>query len=152
MKRKEGVAIEVRAELLPKITANGQFDYQNNSLSGLLINGTNISEDELNWTVGVRVTQLLFDGGAGLSRTKAARIAQSQSVLLLQNTIDQVMLEVRRTVYAVLVNRSLIDVQDEAVKLREQQLSLQERKFKAGTVTKFNWTFILLEIVMIFAS
>jgi outer membrane protein len=138
VKRKEGVAIEVRSELLPKITATGQFDYQNNSLSGFLVDNGIVSSDEMNWTAGVRVTQLLFDGGAGLSRTKAARIAQSQSVLLLQNTIDQVMLEVRRTVYAVLVNRSLIDVQDEAVRLREQQLSLQERKFKAGTVTKFN--------------
>jgi outer membrane protein TolC len=138
VKRKEGVAIEVRSQLLPKITAQGNFDYQNKSLSGFLVESGFVSADEMNWTAGVRVTQLLFDGGAGLSRTKAARIAQSQSVLLLQNTIDQVMLEVRRTVYAVLVNRSLIDVQDEAVKLREQQLSLQERKFKAGTVTKFN--------------
>ena len=138
VKRKEGVAIEVRSELLPKITAQGNFDYQNKSLSGFLVESGFVSADEMNWTAGVRVTQLLFDGGAGLSRTKAARIAQSQSVLLLQNTIDQVMLEVRRTVYAVLVNRSLIDVQDEAVKLREQQLSLQEKKFKAGTVTKFN--------------
>lgn len=138
VKRKEGVAIEVRSELLPKITAQGNFDYQNNSLSGFLVDSGFVSADELNWTAGVRVTQLLFDGGAGLSRTKAARIAQSQSVLLLQNTIDEVILQVRRTVYTVLVNRSLIDVQDEAVKLREQQLSLQEKKFKAGTVTKFN--------------
>ena len=138
VKRKEGVAIEVRSELLPKITAQGNFDYQNKSLSGFLVESGFVSADEMNWTAGVRVTQLLFDGGAGLSRTKAARIAQSQSVLLLQNTIDEVILKVRRTVYTVLVNRSLIDVQDEAVNLREQQLSLQERKFKAGTVTKFN--------------
>jgi outer membrane protein TolC len=138
VKRREGVAIEVRSELLPKVTAQGNFDYQNKSLSGVVVQSGFLSVDELNWTTGVRVTQLLFDGGAGLSRTRAARIAQSQSVLLLQNTIDEVMLKVRRTVYAVLVNRSLIEVQDEAVRLREQQLNLQERKFKAGTVTKFN--------------
>jgi len=138
VKRREGVAIEVRSELLPKITAQGNFDYQNKSLSGILVQNGFVSADELNWNAGVRVSQLLFDGGAGLSRTRAARIAQSQSVLLLQNTIDEVILKVRRTVYAVLVNRSLIDVQDEAVRLREQQLSLQEKKFKAGTVTKFN--------------
>ena len=138
VKRKEGVAIEVRAELLPKVTANGLFEYQNKSLSGVLVNSGFLSADELNWTAGVRVTQLLFDGGAGFSRTRAARIAQSQSVLLLQNTIDQVMLEVRRNVYTVLLNRSLIDVQTEAVNLREQQKNLQDKKFKAGTVTKFN--------------
>lgn len=138
VKRKEGVAIQVRSEILPKVTAQGNFDYQNKSLSGFLVESGFVSADEMNWTAGIRVTQLLFDGGAGLSRTKAARIAQSQSVLLLQNTIDQVMLEVRRTVYTVLLNRSLIDLQTEAVDLREQQLSLQQKKFKAGTVTKFN--------------
>ncbi|MFM8654404.1 MAG: TolC family protein, partial [Verrucomicrobiota bacterium] len=37
VKRKEGVAIEVRSELLPKITAQGNFDYQNKSLSGFLV-------------------------------------------------------------------------------------------------------------------
>lgn len=138
VKRKEGVAIQVRSELLPKVTAQGNFDYQNKSLSGFLVESGFVSADEMNWTAGIRVTQLLFDGGAGLSRTKAARIAQSQSVLLLQNTIDQVMLEVRRTVYTVLLNRSLIELQTEAVDLREQQLNLQQKKFKAGTVTKFN--------------
>jgi len=138
VKRKEGVAIEVRADLLPKVTAAGLFEYQSKSLSGVLVTSGFLSADELNWTVGVRVRQLLFDGGAAFSRTRAARIAQSQSVLLLQNTIDQVMLDVRKAVYTILVNRSLIDVQTEAVNLREQQKSLQEKKFKAGTVTKFN--------------
>jgi len=138
VKRREGVAIEVRAELLPKITAGGTFEYQNQNLAPFNVAGGFFQPDELNWTTGVKITQLLFDGGAGFSRTRAARIAQSQSVLLLQNTIDQVMLDVRRAVYTILLNRSLIDVQTEAVNLREQQKSLQEKKFKAGTVTKFN--------------
>jgi outer membrane protein TolC len=49
-----------------------------------------------------------------------------------------VILEVRKNVYAVLVNRALIDVQTEAVNLKKQQLSSQQKRFKAGTVTKFN--------------
>ena len=138
VKRREGVAIEVRAELLPKVTASGVFDYQNKKLAPFSIGGGFFQPDELNWATGVAIKQLLFDGGAALSKTRAARISQSQSVLLLQNTIDQVVLEVRKTVYMVLLNRSLIDVQTEAVDLREQQLNLQQKKFKAGTVTKFN--------------
>jgi len=98
VKRREGVAIEVRAELLPKITAGGTFEYQNQNLAPFNVAGGFFQPDELNWTTGVKITQLLFDGGAGFSRTRAARIAQSQSVLLLQNTIDQVMLDVRRAV------------------------------------------------------
>lgn len=59
-------------------------------------------------------------------------------MLLLQDTIDRVILDVRRVVYTVLLNRSLIDVQTEAVNLRQQQLTTQQKKFKAGSVTKFN--------------
>jgi OMF family outer membrane factor len=49
-----------------------------------------------------------------------------------------VILEVRKNVYAVLVNRALIDVQTEAVNLKKEQLTSQQKRFKAGTVTKFN--------------
>lgn len=138
VKRKEGVAVEVRSALLPKVTTVGNFEYQSKALNGLLINAGVLALDELNWNAGVRVTQLLFDGGAALSRTRAARIAESQSMLLLQDTMDRVILEVRRNVYAVLLNRALIDVQTEAVNLKKEQLSSQQRRFKAGTVTKFN--------------
>jgi len=142
VRRKEGISVEVRSALLPKVFATGNFEYQSKRLNGLLVNGGGlggiVSDDELNWNVGVRVSQLLFDGGAALSRTRAARISESQSMLLLQDTIDRVILEVRRVVYTVLLNRSLIDVQTEAVNLRQQQLSTQQKKFKAGSVTKFN--------------
>ena len=142
VRRKEGVSVEVRSALLPKVTAAGNFEYQSQRLNALLVNGgggfANISDDELNWNAGIRVSQLLFDGGAALSRTRAARISESQSMLMLQDTIDRVILDVRRVVYTVLLNRSLIDVQTEAVNLRQQQLTLQQKKFKAGSVTKFN--------------
>jgi outer membrane protein len=138
VKRKEGVSVEVRSALLPKVTAQGTYEYQSKELSGLLVNAGFVSADEMNWNAGVRVTQLLFDGGAALSRTRAARMSESQSMLLLRDTIDRVILEVRKNVYAVLVNRALIDVQTEAVNLKKQQLSSQQKRFKAGTVTKFN--------------
>ncbi|MCX6935743.1 MAG: TolC family protein, partial [Verrucomicrobia bacterium] len=138
VRRKEGISVEVRSALLPKVTAQGTFEYQNNSLTGILVNNGVISADELNWNAGVRISQLLFDGGAAFSRTRAARIAQGQSMLLLQDTIDRVMLDVRKTVYTVLLNRSLIDVQTEAVSLKQEQLATQQKRFSAGTVTKFN--------------
>ena len=34
VRRKEGISVVVRSELLPKITGQGTFQYQNNSLSG----------------------------------------------------------------------------------------------------------------------
>ncbi|NDA26637.1 MAG: hypothetical protein EBZ53_07035, partial [Verrucomicrobia bacterium] len=69
VRRKEGISVEVRSALLPKVFATGNFEYQSKRLNSLLVNGgafgaAIVSDDELNWNAGVRVSQLLFDGGA----------------------------------------------------------------------------------------
>jgi outer membrane protein TolC len=38
VKRKEGVSVEVRSALLPKVTAQGTYEYQSKELNGLLVN------------------------------------------------------------------------------------------------------------------
>ena len=72
VRRKEGISVEVRSALLPKVYATGNFEYQSKSLNSLLVNGgafgnAIVADDELNWNAGIRVSQLLFDGGAALS-------------------------------------------------------------------------------------
>ena len=62
VRRKEGISVEVRSALLPKITGQGTFEYQNKSLSGFLVQNGILSADEVNWNAGVRVTQLLSRG------------------------------------------------------------------------------------------
>ena len=39
VRRKEGISVEVRSALLPKVFATGNFEYQSKRLNGLLVNG-----------------------------------------------------------------------------------------------------------------
>lgn len=55
-----------------------------------------------------------------------------------RNVIDQTIATVKTQFYQVLVNRALITVQEESVRLLESQLKDQQNRFEAGTVPRFN--------------
>jgi outer membrane protein len=56
----------------------------------------------------------------------------------LRNTVDQVISTVKTQFYQVVVNRELIVVQEQSVRLLESQLKDQQNRFEAGTVPRFN--------------
>src|SRR5207302_5631765 len=55
-----------------------------------------------------------------------------------RNVVDQAIATVKTQFYQVLVNRALITVQEESVRLLESQLKDQQNRFEAGTVPRFN--------------
>ncbi|MEY2538325.1 MAG: hypothetical protein QOG67_2065 [Verrucomicrobiota bacterium] len=55
-----------------------------------------------------------------------------------RNVLDQVIATVRTQFYQVVVNKELIQVQEESVHLLESQLKDQQNRFEAGTVPRFN--------------
>src|SRR4029079_2061336 len=56
----------------------------------------------------------------------------------LRDVIDTVISTTRQQFYNVLLTRALILVQEESVRLLEQQLQDQQNRFEAGTVPRFN--------------
>src|SRR5205823_9800024 len=56
----------------------------------------------------------------------------------LRNIVDQTISTVKTQFYQVVVNRELIVVQEESVRLLESQLKDQQNRFEAGTVPRFN--------------
>src|SRR5262249_6221775 len=56
----------------------------------------------------------------------------------LRNTVDQTISTVKTQFYQVILNRELIVVQEESVRLLESQLKDQQNRFEAGTVPRFN--------------
>ena len=55
-----------------------------------------------------------------------------------RNVIDQIVSTVRQQFYLVQLDRALIGVQEESVRLLESQLQDQQNRFEAGTVPRFN--------------
>lgn len=90
------------------------------------------------WRVAIEVRQVLYAGGQIRAALNIARLSEDSAYWQLRDTIDQVISSVRNRFYAVLANRALITVQEEAVRLAQQQLEDQRNRFEAGTVPRFN--------------
>ncbi|MEI9895356.1 MAG: TolC family protein [Chthoniobacter sp.] len=93
---------------------------------------------DISWNVDVTVSQVLYAGGQIREAINIARFTDDSSYFSLRDTIDQTIDTVRQQFYTVLLNRELITVQEESVKLLEDQLKDQQNRFEAGTVPRFN--------------
>jgi len=90
------------------------------------------------WNVQVQATQNIYTGGQVRAAINIAKFAEDSSYFSLRDTIDQTVDNVRQQFYTVLLNRALIEVQEESVKLLGDQLKDQQNRFEAGTVPRFN--------------
>jgi outer membrane protein TolC len=90
------------------------------------------------WQVTLTVSQLIYDGGATIASRRAARINEDQAYYTLRDTIDTVVQTVRTQFYQIILNKALVQVQEESVNLLQSQLEDQKSRFEAGTVPQFN--------------
>ncbi len=104
-------------------------------LSSLLSSQRTATES---WTVQIQVTQLLYDGGATIASRRAARINEDAAYYTLRDTIDSTVQTVRTQFYQILLDKALIQVQEESVNLLQSQLEDQTSRYEAGTVPQFN--------------
>ena len=164
IERTRGQVIEVRAQALPHVTLSARFDQQDKGLiesggsgGGFNIGGSSGLSQELansladafnqngsgssgdqSWSVTLQVTQVLYAGGQVRAAVKIAKLTEDNSYGALRDTVDAVIAKTRTQFYIVLLNRALINVAEESVKLQEDQLKDQQNRFEAGTVPRFN--------------
>ena len=99
---------------------------------------SSFSPQDKSWNVTVTGKQLIYSGGSVRAALKIAHFSQDSSYFSLRETIDNVIATTRGFFYQVLVNRELIKVQEESVRLLQNQLKDQQIRFEAGTVPRFN--------------
>jgi len=147
IERTKGLYIEMRAQILPRIDANGTFQdtdprLQVNHGGPEVTVGTTGSGGftiaERQYNVRLQASQALFAGGRIVSQIRAADFTRDSSYYAFRNVIDQIISLVRQQFYQVLLNRALIGVQEESVKLLQSQVQDQQNRFEAGTVPRFN--------------
>lgn len=90
------------------------------------------------WVVDLFISQTLWNGGADIAQRRQARISEDAAYYQLRDTIDQVVATVRTQFDQILLDRALIQVQEESVNLLQSQLADQRSRFEAGTVPQFN--------------
>lgn len=145
IERTKGLYLELRAAALPRIDATGSYTNSDPHLNnfngdGGSRGGLDRGFDTVDSSFGIRVqaTQVVFAGGRIVSQIRSADFQRDASYFAFRNTIDQMIATVRIQFYQILLNRALIGVQEESIKLLGSQLQDQQNRFEAGTVPRFN--------------
>lgn len=149
IERTKGVVIEIRAQALPHITPQATYQWtdpnlQSNSFSQsspaalpTATPGSNLQQTDKSYRISVLGTQLVFNGTTFPS-IRGTFFQRDAAYFSFRSVVDQVIATVKTQFYQVIVNRALIGVQEESVRLLESQLKDQENRFEAGTVPRFN--------------
>jgi outer membrane protein TolC len=90
------------------------------------------------WNMKVTISQLLYDGGAAIANRRAARINEDAAYYTLRSTVDTLVETIRTQFYQIILDRALVQVQEESVNLLRSQLDDQQSRYEAGTVPQFN--------------
>jgi outer membrane protein len=144
IERTKGLYIEVRAGILPRVDVKGDWTDTDRRLSvdrgGPEVIGPSTSDflTERSYNVRIEATQVIFAGGRIVSQIRSADFTRDASYYAFRNTVDQVVATTRVQFYQILLNRELVGVQEESVKLLKSQLEDQQNRFDAGTVPRFN--------------
>ena len=118
------------------IKSDGTTNAQRVPIRGLFSSSSSTALES--WQVTLTASQLIWDGGATIASRRAARINEDAAYYTLRDTIDLVVQTVRTQFYQILLNRALVQVQEESVNLLQSQLEDQKSRFEAGTVPQFN--------------
>lgn len=153
----KGVIIEIRAEVLPHAGPDTTIDWVDHNLQesssfstfgggggvtptpvpGSGIGGVKNLTNDLNYNIKVTGKQLVFNYST-YSSLRGTFFQRDSAYFALRNTVDSVIATVKTEFYQVILNRELIVVQEESVRLLESQLKDQQNRFEAGTVPRFN--------------
>ena len=154
IRRTKGVIIQIRAEALPQIGPSFNWGWTDPNLRsnttgfttfsggptptpGAGIGGTKNLRSDITYNVQVTGTQLIFNYSTFAS-IRGTFFQRDSAYFALRNTVDTTIATVKTQFYQVIVNRELIVVQEESVRLLESQLKDQQNRYEAGTVPRFN--------------
>lgn len=139
IRQQEGVVIEVSAREIPNVAANGTYQLNDKSISqSFNVSPTGVTTpSDRAWQISLTASQTLFAGGGVSSSIKSAKLTREAALLDLQATINDALLDVRTSFYNVLLAREKITVQEQNLKLLQEQLKTTTDRFDAGTVSSF---------------
>ena len=126
IERTKGLYIAVRAEALPRISADLNVQNTDPHLGSISTGtGGGLSGVPTQYSISVQATQVVFAGGRVISNIRSATFQRDSSYYAFRDTIDQVIATVKQQFYQILLNRALVGVQEESVKLLQSQLQDQ---------------------------
>ncbi|MCC5834770.1 MAG: TolC family protein [Opitutales bacterium] len=134
IEEQEGIRIELRAEILPQLSANARYSLFDRNLGD---RGPGMPVADRDWSFGVQIRQMVYAGGAVFSALQAQDLRREASYYELQATIEEVLFEVRQRFYGVLLARAQLKVQEQTIELLERELVDARNRLEAGSSSRF---------------
>ena len=131
-----GQMISVRSRITPQISLTSDWGYTSRELNQVEVANADVTDQV--WNINLEFTQLLYDGGATVSRIRSAIASEHGAYFELRAIIDQVISEVKINFSEIVLNRALIIANQQSVDLLTEQLKDQQNRYDAGTVPRFN--------------
>jgi outer membrane protein len=131
IRQQEGAIVQVRGQEIPNVSAQGQYQRNEESISQSYPQSNSL------WTVELKATQNLFAGGGIQSAINGAKLSRDAAAYDLQTAIDTALLDVRTKFYNVILAREKIRVEEENVALLQRQLDDEKNQFETGSVSNF---------------
>src|SRR5256886_5751972 len=98
---------------------------------------TNVEVSDISYAISVTGTQLIFNGTT-FPQIRGTFFQRDSAYFAFRNVLDSLIATVKTQFYQIIVNRELVSVNEENVRLLEAQLKAQQTRFEAGTVPRFN--------------
>ncbi|MBC9888255.1 MAG: TolC family protein [Opitutae bacterium] len=135
IREQEGLVVEIRSQALPNVSVEADFFQLDSDLSENF--GGLFDRNTENWNIALRVRQALYKGGAMKASLRFQELVEEAVLYDLKATINLAVLDVKIRFYDVLLARERIAVQEENVKLLEEQIENAKNRLEAGTVSQF---------------
>lgn len=134
IEEQEGMRIELRAEILPQLSANARYNLFDRSLGD---RGPGVPATDRDWSFGVQIRQMVYAGGAVFSALRAQDLRREASFYELQAAIEDALFQVRQRFYAVLLAEEKLKVQEQTIELLERELVDARNRLQAGSSSRF---------------
>ena len=134
--REQGVVVEARAAFLPRLSLNGNLTRVD---QGLLdsFNGTTFGDDT-SWTVQAELSETIFASGRNLATLEGARQRRDAARAEFTAVVNDQLLAVKERFFDLLLAKKRVEVQEQSLKLLEEELKSERLKNKAGSVSDYN--------------
>jgi Outer membrane protein len=137
IREQEGLIVEIKAQVLPNASVNSLYTYTDRELSSDSAAPDAGTRETEYWSIALQVRQVLYAGGGVRNALDAQQLAREAALLELQSVIDTALLDVRTRYYNVLFAAEQTKVEEENVRLLEEQLQTAKNRFEAGSSSNF---------------
>lgn len=145
LRASHGIEMQLRSAVMPRVVTSGFYSAKeaslvNQPLGGAFFPGATNGVFPLpgqTWQADGQVQQPVYNGRM-FSSLRSAKLTREQAVLNFHVTVEDALLNTRLAYDDALLAQQEIIVQEASVKLLSNQLEDVEKRYKAGTVPRFN--------------